>query len=91
MEFYENTEKALKKIDDNVTLLVAQMKLGGKLDPENVIFNTSEMMKVMDVSKRTLQEWRDKNKIGFSKINSKFYYKLSDIKKLLSDNYNPKI
>ena len=88
--FYDQAEKVLKRIDEQVTLIVANMKMGGILDPENIIFNNQEMMKLMDVSKRTLQEWRDKNTIGFSKINSKFYYKLSDIQKLLKENYTPK-
>ena len=66
------------------------MKMGGILDPENIIFNSREIMKVMDVSKRTLQEWRDKKTIGFAKVNGKFYYKLSDIQNLINENYTPK-
>lgn len=89
--FYDDTEKALKKIDEKVTLIVAKMKLGGKLDPENIFFDTKEMMKVMSISHRTLQIWRDSKVIGFSQIGNKIYYSLDDIKKLLSDNYKPKI
>ena len=88
--FYDQAEKVLKRIDEQVTLIVANMKMGGILDPENIIFNSREIMKVMDLSKRTLQEWRDKNTIGFAKVNGKFYYKLSDIQKLINDNYTPK-
>lgn len=88
--FYDQAEKVLKRIDEQVTLIVANMKMGGILDPENIIFNSREIMKVMDVSKRTLQEWRDKKTIGYSKINGKFYYKLSDIQNLINENYTPK-
>jgi hypothetical protein len=88
--FYDQAEKVLKRIDDQVTLIVANMKMGGILDPENIIFNSREIMKALDVSKRTLQEWRDKNIIGFAKVNGKFYYKLSDIQNLINDNYTPK-
>lgn len=88
--FYDEAEKVLKRIDQQVSLIAANMKMGGILDPENVIFTNQEMMKIMGVSKRTLQEWRDKNTISYSKVNSKFYYKLSDIQKLLNENYIPK-
>ena len=89
--FYDETEKALKKLDEQVTLIAAKMKLGGKLDPENIFFDTKEMMKVMSISHRTLQLWRDANVIGYSQIGNKIYYSLDDIIKLLKDNYNPKI
>jgi hypothetical protein len=88
--FYDQAEKVLNRIDDQVTLIVANMKMGGILDPENIIFNSREIMQALDVSKRTLQEWRDKNIIGFAKVNGKFYYKLSDIQNLINDNYTPK-
>ena len=89
--FYDEADKVLKRIDQQVSLIVANMKMGGILDPENIIFNNQEMMKLMDVSKRTLQEWRDKNTISYSKVNSKFYYKLSDIQMLLKETYIPKL
>lgn len=88
--FYDETEKALKKLDEQVTLIAAKMKLGGKLDPENIFFDTKEMMKVMSISHRTLQLWRDANVIGYSQIGNKIYYSFDDIQKLLKDNYNPK-
>jgi hypothetical protein len=88
--FYDETEKALKKLDEQVTLIAAKMKLGGKLDPENIFFDTKEMIKVMSISHRTLQLWRHANVIGYSQIGNKIYYSLDDIQKLLKDNYNPK-
>jgi hypothetical protein len=89
--FYDDTEKALKKLDDQVTLIVAKMKLGGKLDPENIFFDTKEMIKVMSISHRTLQIWRDSKVIGYSQIGNKIYFSLEDIQKLMKDNYKPKL
>ena len=88
--FYDDAEKVLKRLDDSVALLVAQMKLGGKLDPEDVFFDNQEFMKLMNISKRTAQEWRNKKIIEFSQVGNKIYYRLSDIQKLLNDNYNSK-
>lgn len=88
--FYDDAEKVLKRLDESVALLVAQMKLGGKLDPEDVFFDNGEFMKLMNISKRTAQEWRNKKIIEFSQVGNKIYYRLSDVQKLLNDNYNSK-
>ena len=88
--FYEETEKMLKRLDQQVALIVSQMKLGGKLDPEDVFFDNQEFMLLMNISKRTAQEWRNKKIIEFSQVGNKIYYRLSDIQKLLNNNYNSK-
>ena len=88
--FYDDAEKVLKRIDEQVSLIVAKMKIDSKLDPEDIIFDNQEFLKVMNISKRTAQQWRDTGYIGFSQLGNKIYYRLSDIKALLSANYNPK-
>ena len=90
MEFYENTEKTLSKIENNVVEISAKMKLGYKLDPNNIFFDSQEFMQLMNISKRTAQEWRNKKVIEFAQVGNKIYYRLSDIKKLLNNNYNTK-
>lgn len=37
----------------------------------------------LNISPRTLQSYRDSGKIGFSRINHKIYYTLSDVEKFL--------
>ncbi len=88
--FYDNAEKVLKRLDESVALIVAQLKIGSKLDPDDVFFDNGEFMKLMNISKRTAQEWRNKKIIEFSQVGNKIYYRLSDIQKLLNDNYNYK-
>jgi hypothetical protein len=88
--FYDDAEKILKRLDEQVALIVAQMKIGSKLDPEDIFFDNQEFMQLMNISKRTAQEWRNKDVIKFSQVGNKIYYRLSDIKKLLNDNYNTK-
>lgn len=50
---------------------------------------TEEVSKLLKVSKRTLQNYRDEGKLGFSQIGSKIYYRSTDIEAFLGDNYNP--
>ena len=88
--FYDEAEKILKRLDEQVALIVAKLKIGSKSDPEDVFFDNQEFMLLMNISKRTAQEWRNKKIIEFSQVGNKIYYRLSDVKKLLNDNYNTK-
>lgn len=88
--YEERIESILKRLDEQMTLVVANLKLNEKIDPEDVFFDNQEFMKLMNISKRTAQEWRNKKVIEFSQVGNKIYYRLSDIKILLNANYNTK-
>lgn len=47
-----------------------------------------EVTEALKISVRTLQNLRDTGTLPFSRINGKFYYKASDIEKLLESNYS---
>ena len=85
--FYDEAEKILKRLDEQVALIVAKLKIGSKSALEDVFFDNQEFMLLMNISKRTVQEWRNKKIIEFSQVGNKIYYRLSDIKKLLDENY----
>ncbi len=55
--------------------------------PEDSFLDNQELIKLLNISKRTAQSWRDEGKISFSQIGSKIYYKMSDVQKLLETNY----
>uniref|UniRef100_UPI0040494BAC helix-turn-helix domain-containing protein n=1 Tax=Flavobacterium sp. TaxID=239 RepID=UPI0040494BAC len=88
--YEERVESILKRLDENMTLVVAKLKLNEKTDPEDVFFDNQEFMSLMNISKRTAQEWRNKKIIKASQIGNKIYYKLKDVKKLIDENYNTK-
>lgn len=90
MEFYENTTKKLDKIIDSVTEFAVKTKLVQNVDPGNVFFDNQEFLKLMNISRRTAQMWRDTGLIGFSQLGKIIYYRLEDIQNLLKENYNPK-
>jgi|SRR5690606_14056087 len=48
-----------------------------------------DVMQTLHISQRTLQSLRDNGVLPYSRINGKFYYKVSDLEKLLEDNYSP--
>jgi len=47
-----------------------------------------EIMLSLKISKRTLQSLRDSGTLPFSRLNGKFYYKVSDLEAMLQKNYN---
>jgi DNA-binding transcriptional MerR regulator len=57
-------------------------------DPKDVFLDNLEFLKLMNISKRTAQTWRDEGIISFSQVGSKIYYRMSDVQKLLDSNYN---
>ena len=57
---------------------------------KNTWVDNQDVMQMLHISPRTLQTLRSNGTIPYSKIRGKFYYKVSDIEKLLQDNYyNP--
>jgi len=59
--------------------------------PEDPFFTNDEFMELMSISVRTAQLWRDQELISYSQISGKIYYRMSDIKKLLDENYHKSI
>lgn len=47
--------------------------------------------KLLKVSPRTLQTYRDESRIGFSQIGSKIYFNLSDLEDFMARHYLPAI
>ncbi|MDD4991173.1 MAG: DNA-binding protein [Paludibacter sp.] len=76
-------EVLLKKLDCLITGLNEYRKI-----PEDPFFTNDEFMNLMTISVRTAQLWRDQGLISYSQISGKIYYRLSDIQKLLNDNYH---
>lgn len=48
-----------------------------------------DVMQSLHISKRTLQTLRDNGTLPYSRVNGKFFYKLSDIEMMLEANYQP--
>jgi excisionase family DNA binding protein len=46
-----------------------------------------EVIHLLGISKRTLQNYRDQRKLPFSQVGRKIYYKASDIEEYLSNHY----
>ncbi|MBL7739292.1 MAG: helix-turn-helix domain-containing protein [Chitinophagaceae bacterium] len=50
---------------------------------DDPILDTEDLMKLLKISRRSLQTWRDTGLIDFSQVNGKFFYRVSAVNKLL--------
>ena len=72
----ENQKATNKKLDE--------LKSG------NLIFkwlDIRETCKLLKISPRTLQTYRDESRLGFSQIGSKIYFRLEDLEDFLNRHY----
>jgi hypothetical protein len=51
--------------------------------------DTQEVCQMLNISKRSAQNYRDSGRIPFSNIDGKMYYKYQDIVSILESNYTP--
>lgn len=64
-------------------------QLNSRNNPKQDTFlDNEEFLKMMKISRRTAQTWRDEGKISFSQVGNKIYYKVSDVEKTLQNYYN---
>ena len=57
-------------------------------EPSEKWLDNQEIMLLLHISKRTLQNYRDSGLISFSQVGAKIYYRLSDVEALLQKHYN---
>ena len=85
-EVSQKHEELGKRLDNLMIVLNENRKL-----PDNPFFSNEEFMNLMSISVRTAQLWRDQELISYSQISGKIYYRMSDIQKLLDENYHKSI
>lgn len=75
-----------KDLISRLDVLNKQLEVKQK-KPQDTFLDNQEFLLLMNISKRTAQTWRDEGVISFSQIGSKIYYRMSDVQKLLDNNY----
>ncbi|MFK7807552.1 MAG: helix-turn-helix domain-containing protein [Saprospiraceae bacterium] len=66
------------------SLIEIRTHLKDVVSPSEHFIDNNAFLKLMGVSSRTAQIWRDEGIIGFSQIGKKIYYRMSDIDVFLS-------
>lgn len=76
-----------RKLDKILDFLYQEEKLKGVNDFQETWIESVEARKMLKVSPKTWQTYRDRRIIPFAQIGRKILVKKSDIEKFLSDNY----
>ena len=95
MEVLTIESEAFKKLMDSLTeLKEIVQKNNDEQNPSGVQFqnkawlNKKEACRILRVSERTLQTYRNNGIIPYSRIQGKIYYKLEDIKAFFDNHYH---
>ena len=79
----DSLNKILKRLD----YLIDQSKLSGAQDPQHVILDNADVLQLFKISHKTASNWREEGILPYSQIKGKFYYKLSDMHKIIDQHY----
>ncbi len=80
-------QQLLEKIS-NIEGKVMELKSGKEIRLSEEWLDNQDVMMLLNVSKRTLQTYRDERMIPFSQVGNKIYYKAKDVEKFLEKFYN---
>lgn len=89
MAFKDPTEIEYKIINTHLKEIKGMMLKTQFLSDDYLFCDNEEFIKIMRISRRTAQLWRDNGTIGFSQLGNKIYYKITDIQNLINNNYKP--
>jgi len=89
MPFYNPTEKMFLEIKEQLKELNIILTKSQLLHPDDLFCDNEQFIKIMKISRRTSQFWRNTGVIGFIQIGNKIYFRLKDIQQLLDKNYKP--
>ena len=77
----------LSAIEEATTNLELGMEALSSSANQDRYLNNNQVCELLHISQRTLQDYRDKGRISFYKLQGKILYKYSDIENLLNCNY----
>ena len=73
----------MSKVDTIFDYVISQQHIQ---DEEDSWVDSYEVCTFLKISDRTLQRLRSENKINYSRIRGKNYYKISEIKRMMEEN-----
>lgn len=87
MEIIAIERQTFEQIKDRLMLFAKQIKkLCTNEHPKDKWIGNQDVCELLNVSKRSLQYYRNCGKLSFSQINNKCYYKVSDVETLLKES-----
>lgn len=80
-------QQVLIKLDN----IIRKMPDEGTEDQQSFDYiDNADLLRILKISARTAQEWRDRGILVHSKIGAKLYYRKSDVEQMLMAHFNKK-
>jgi len=81
----------LEKIESDISELKTILREKSEAELNGKFVESVQVPKILGISRKTWQTYRDKRLIPFSQIGSKIYVKRADLEKFMNDHYIDKI
>ena len=86
-QFKHPFNDSLRKIEDRLELIIKNQTIEYIKEHSYHLLDNIDIQKLFKISSRTASNWREEGILPYSQIKGKIYYKLSDIKKIIDENY----
>lgn len=77
----------LSKLETDLTELKTMLQQKSEQEISDRWIESVKIPKLLGISRKTYQTWRDKKILAFSQIGNKIYIKRSDLERLMQDHY----
>ncbi|MCP3932245.1 MAG: helix-turn-helix domain-containing protein, partial [Bacteroidetes bacterium] len=77
----EQFDRIMERLDRLESIFTLKAQLG-----DDFFIDNAQFMRLMNISIRTAQKWRNERIIAYSQVGSKVYYCIKDIKHLLASH-----
>jgi len=83
----EEIQSILRMVEEMAEAFSCYKQTSRPLLNGELFLNNKDLSRILKISERSLQDYRDQGKLAFYKIEGRILYKQSDILKYLEDNY----
>jgi hypothetical protein len=77
----------LKKVEADLTELKTLLRQKSEQEISDQWIESVKIPKMLGISRKTYQTWRDKKLLAYSQIGNKIYVNRSDLEKIMKDHY----
>ena len=79
------SERRLRELERRIEELLRHKK-APQGDPRQVILDNAGLLALLHISPNTAANWRAQRRLTYSRVNHKFYYRLSDVLAMLEEH-----
>ena len=75
---------SIHSLETKIDQLSREFKIRQVKDPECILLDNADFIRMFKISAKTAQHWREEGLIEYAQVKGKIYYMLKDIKNFIS-------